>query len=65
LKERRERIEGGGARWKKKEVQGVFGQTAISFLPLDLEQRGGRRLGGGRPAAIAGEPGHDSGRDAG
>jgi hypothetical protein len=26
---------------EKKEVQGVFGQTAISFLPLDLEQRGG------------------------
>jgi hypothetical protein len=66
LKERRERIEKGGTRWKKEEVQGVFNQTTISFLPLDSEQRRGRRrLGGGRPAAIAGEPDHGGGRDVG
>jgi hypothetical protein len=44
----------------------VFGKTALSFPFLGLEQRrAGRQLWGGRPAAIAGEPGHGSGREVG
>jgi hypothetical protein len=54
LKEGRERIE-KGARWKeKKEGQGAFGKTAISFLFLDLEQ--GREAGRPRPTAAAAAP---------
>jgi hypothetical protein len=33
--------------------------------PPQFRKEGGRRLWGGRPAAIASEPGHDSGRDVG
>jgi hypothetical protein len=54
---------GGG---KKEKGQGVFGKTALSFPFLGPEQRRGREaLWGGRPAAIAGEPGHCSGQEVG
>jgi hypothetical protein len=63
LKEGRERIE-KGARWKeKKEGQGAFGKTAISFLFLDLEQ--GREAGRPRPTAAAAPRGSAAAGDRG
>jgi hypothetical protein len=42
---------------EKKKVQGVFGQTTIFFLPLDLEQRGEPQA-----AALRWPSGHGRGR---
>jgi hypothetical protein len=67
LEKEREGIE-EGARVEKWRGQGVFGQMAISFIPLDSEQRGGGGGGGDRagwPAAIGGDPVLDEGRKMG
>jgi hypothetical protein len=54
----RERIERGGARWEKGEVWGVFGQTAIPFLPSIQNRWRGNRPGGRPAGAPAGGPVH-------
>jgi hypothetical protein len=48
LKDERERIERGLGGRKKEKVQGVFGQTAISFLPSIQNIEGGIDRAAGR-----------------
>jgi hypothetical protein len=61
-----ERVEGGKLGGGKGKRLGGFRLNSHPLPPLESEQReGGRRLGCGRPAAIAGKPGHGSGREVG
>jgi hypothetical protein len=50
---------------KRRKVRGVLAKPPFPSPSSVQNREGGRQLWGGRPAAIAGEPGHCSGREAG